>query len=81
MSLFRKFGKKVERFKRQAESAAEDEASYVCRACGATLFAEREQCPECGREGTIARRQSEAVPESERSEAGNVTEKSETENR
>ena len=77
MSLFRKLGKKVGRFKHQAESAADDEASYVCSACGTALFADREQCPECGRDGSIERRQSEDASETERTEDASETERSE----
>lgn len=48
MGLFRRAGRKVERLKRSVESAADEEASHVCTACGERFFTERESCEECG---------------------------------
>lgn len=46
MSLFRKIGQNVERFKQAADEAAKE--TYVCRDCDAELHAEYTKCPECG---------------------------------
>lgn len=48
MGLFKNLGKKVEKFKQASESAASEEADYECKDCGERLFADREECPECG---------------------------------
>ena len=55
MSLFRDLGRKVERFKRDAGEAADEEAAYECVDCGERFHAEREECPECGSEDVEAR--------------------------
>jgi len=46
MGLFRTLGEKVERFKQQADAAAEE--TYACTDCDATFHAEYKSCPECG---------------------------------
>lgn len=56
MGLFRDLGKRVERFKRKAEQASEEEASHECRECGTLLYVDRDTCPECGSEA-VARRE------------------------
>jgi uncharacterized OB-fold protein len=50
MGLFENLGKKVERFKQQATDAASEEANHVCGDCGELIYADREQCPNCGSE-------------------------------
>lgn len=46
MSLFRDLGKRVEKFKKQAEAAAQD--TYECGDCGAEFHTDYDECPECG---------------------------------
>jgi ribosomal protein L37AE/L43A len=46
MGLFRNLGKQAERFKQQAEEAADE--TYECEACDTQFHAAYEQCPECG---------------------------------
>lgn len=48
MGLFRTLGERVERFKQQADAAAEE--TYACTDCDATFHAEYDECPECGGE-------------------------------
>ena len=55
MGLFENLGKKVERFKQQAEDAASEGASHVCEDCGESLYADRDQCPHCGSENVVER--------------------------
>ena len=55
MGLFENLGKKVERFKQQAESAASEEASHVCGDCGEALYTDQDQCPHCGSENVVER--------------------------
>lgn len=48
MSLFNTLGRKVEEFKQQVtETAAE---TVTCEGCGTQFDADRDACPECGRE-------------------------------
>lgn len=53
MGVFRKLGRRLEQFKAEAETAA-DENAYRCEACDARFDEDRERCPECGAEGAIA---------------------------
>ncbi|MFW5919601.1 MAG: hypothetical protein ACOCSF_05315 [Halanaeroarchaeum sp.] len=55
MDFFRDAGKRLERFKQTVEDVAKEEAEYECRECGAAIYAEREDCPECGAEAVIPR--------------------------
>jgi len=50
MGLFENFGRKVEEFKQQAESASRDTAERECADCGELLYSDRAECPECGSE-------------------------------
>jgi uncharacterized OB-fold protein len=54
MGLFEEAGRRFERFKKQAETAAEEEADFECTACGTAVYAERGDCPECGAEAVVA---------------------------
>ena len=58
MGLFENLGKKVERFKQQAEEAANEDASHVCADCSEPLYADRDRCPECGSENVVERAES-----------------------
>jgi len=53
MSLFRRLGRRVERFRQYALAAAEETArsspEIHCDACGAWIPARYDQCPECDR--------------------------------
>lgn len=55
MSLFRDLGRRVERFRNEIESTADDEAPFECEACDERLFSEIEACPSCGSERIVAR--------------------------
>lgn len=55
MSLFRDLGRRVERFRSELESAADEGAPFECEACGERLFAEAEECPSCGSETIVTR--------------------------
>lgn len=48
MGLFRKAGRKAERFRQQVKGAAEDEVVAECPECATSVYTEREDCPECG---------------------------------
>ena len=48
MRLFRRAGRKVERFKRSLEEAADEEASHACTACEERFYTDHEACPTCG---------------------------------
>ena len=48
MGLFRDIGRRVERFKSEVESVADEQASHGCSACGERFFTDHETCPECG---------------------------------
>lgn len=50
MSLFRKIGRQVERFKQDVESAAEDNTRKECPECGQPLAKDQTTCPNCGAE-------------------------------
>ncbi len=50
MSLFEDVGRRVERFKQQVTSAADDEADRECEDCGTLVYTDRSTCPECGGE-------------------------------
>jgi len=53
MGFFENLGRKVEKFKRASESAATGEATHGCRDCGEPLFADSEECPECGSDDVV----------------------------
>lgn len=55
MGLFENLGRKVEKFKQQADEAANSEASHVCENCGESLFSPHETCPNCGSEAVVER--------------------------
>jgi hypothetical protein len=55
MGLFRDAGKRLERFKRTVEDVAKDEAEYECGECGEPVYADRDDCPECGAAAVVAR--------------------------
>ena len=50
MGFFRKVGRRVERFKSEVETVAEEQASHACAACGERFYTAHEPCPECGAE-------------------------------
>lgn len=53
MGLFEEAGRRFERFKRQAESAAAEETGYECAACDVRLSVSRDHCPECGADEVV----------------------------
>jgi uncharacterized OB-fold protein len=55
MGLFEKFGRKVEGFKQEAESASRDAAERECADCGELVYSDRAECPECGNETLTVR--------------------------
>jgi rRNA maturation endonuclease Nob1 len=48
MGLFNNLGKKFEELKQQAEDSASEEATHGCQECKTPLYADYEECPECG---------------------------------
>ena len=56
MGLFEKFGRKVEEFKQQAESASHDQANRKCGDCGTLIYTERDDCPDCGSDDILVRK-------------------------
>lgn len=48
MGLFRTLGERVERFKQNAEDAADE--TFECRDCGAEFSTDYDECPDCGDE-------------------------------
>ena len=48
MGLFETFGRKVEEFKQEAESASQEEATHRCTACESRFHTDYDECPECG---------------------------------
>lgn len=56
MGLFREVGRRVERFRKTAEKAAEAEADYRCEACGESVFTDGDpgRCPDCGAAALVA---------------------------
>lgn len=48
MSLFRKIGRRVERFKQDVEDAATEDRSPECPECGQPLAEDQTTCPNCG---------------------------------
>ncbi|MFC6733737.1 hypothetical protein [Haladaptatus sp. DYSN1] len=55
MGFFKRAGRTVEEFKQTATQAAEEDADYECRACGARFHTDHDQCPECGAQQVEAR--------------------------
>lgn len=53
MGFFNDLGKKAERLRQQARDAEEEEATHTCRNCDALLYADREECPECGSDAVV----------------------------
>lgn len=50
MGLFNRLGREVEQFKQTAKDAAEEDATYRCRACDARFTTPVDRCQECGAE-------------------------------
>jgi rRNA maturation endonuclease Nob1 len=48
--VFRKLGRRTERFKRDVDAAAAENADYECIGCEARFTVKPEQCPDCGAE-------------------------------
>lgn len=72
MGLFEKAGRRFERFKKQAESAAEAEATHECAACGERLYADNDRCPECGA-GDVVRIENEETEDVEGTDSAEET--------
>lgn len=68
MGLFRDLGERVEKFKQQAEAAA-DSAAYACADCGAEFATDYEECPECESEAVERGDESDGVEGGDDSEA------------
>ncbi|MFC6718217.1 zinc ribbon domain-containing protein [Natrialbaceae archaeon GCM10025810] len=54
MGLFERLGRRVEEFKREADTAKEDAATRRCRTCETFVYSDRETCPDCGSEDLVA---------------------------
>lgn len=57
MGLFNDLGRKFEKFKKEAESSAGEEATHGCRECETLLYTEHDECPECGSDSVVPVRQ------------------------
>ncbi|MFT4891319.1 MAG: rRNA maturation endonuclease Nob1 [Halobacteriales archaeon] len=55
MDSCNELGRRVERFKQNAEHAAEESADDECRTCDARFHTEYDECPECGAEQVTSR--------------------------
>jgi uncharacterized paraquat-inducible protein A len=55
MGFFNDLGRKAEKLKQQATNASEREATHACADCETLLYADHDECPECGSEaiGTL----------------------------
>ena len=51
--VFRKLGREAERFKRNMDDGAEENADYGCKECKARFVTNRERCPNCGSEEVV----------------------------
>ena len=65
MGLFENLGRKVEKFKQQAEEASAEQASRECADCGELIYTDREDCPECGSERIVTRDEDDSESESD----------------
>lgn len=79
MGLFEDIGRKVETFKQQAESVSEDQARAKCPECETLVYTDRDDCPECGHDSLLVRKDSVEGSdgddaESETDDAGSETE-------
>ncbi|MDT3434071.1 hypothetical protein [Haloarcula sp. 1CSR25-25] len=54
MSLFNDLGRKVEELKQEVGNASDDEATHQCSECEALLYADHDECPECGSTSVVA---------------------------
>ncbi|WP_170082620.1 hypothetical protein [Haloarcula rubripromontorii] len=54
MSLFNDIGRKVETLKQEVEKASDDEATHRCSECETLLYADHDECPECGSTSVVA---------------------------
>ena len=53
MGLFERLGREAEKIKREVDSARDEGASFRCVDCGATFYADREECDDCGSEDVV----------------------------
>lgn len=63
MGLFRDIGRRVERFKSEVESVADEQASHGCSACGERFYTDHEACPECGADAVEPLDSAESAPD------------------
>ncbi len=54
MGLFNRLGRKVEKMKREAESASRDSATHRCTHCETLLYTDYAECPECETDAVVA---------------------------
>lgn len=54
MGLFNRLGRKAEKLKREAASASEESATHGCTHCETLLYADHDECPECGADAVRA---------------------------
>jgi len=54
MGLFERLGRNVEKLKQQATAQAEESATHRCEDCETLLYADHNECPECGEAAVTA---------------------------
>jgi uncharacterized Zn finger protein (UPF0148 family) len=64
MSLFENVGRKVEKFKQQAQNAADD-PTHGCKDCKTALYSNYKTCPKCGSDQVLALSNDEAKTDNE----------------
>jgi len=64
MSLFENVGRKVEKFKQQAQNAADD-PTHGCKDCKTALYSNYKTCPKCGSDQVLALSNDEAETDNE----------------
>lgn len=57
--MFRKLGRRAEQFKQDMDAGATENADYECKGCGRRFAVKPEQCPDCGSEEILPRRNEE----------------------
>jgi len=63
MGLFEDIGRKVETFKQQASSVSEEQARAKCPECETLVYTDREDCPDCGHDSLLVRKNRAAGPD------------------
>ncbi|MGB9951794.1 hypothetical protein [Haloarcula sp. Atlit-120R] len=54
MGIFNDLGRKVEELKQEVGNASDDEATHRCIECETLLYADHDECPDCGSTSVMA---------------------------